>query len=336
MRAQKAGVLRIGVLGCADIAERRMLPSMARQPLVEVTAIASRSLAKARAFTGRFGGTPVAGYAGLLERDDVDAVYLPLPPELHVEWTLRALQAGKHVLCEKPFAARLADADKAVSLARERGLLLMESFMFLHHSQHARVQQLLGDGLIGELRLFGSEFGIPLRRDADGTPRRASTLPEVAAYPLRAAQLFLGPHLRVAGAHVSPATAHGPAPAGGALLTAAGGATAQLAYGVEHAYRSGYDLWGSQGRLRLERAFSTPDEHVPVLHVEQGGAVREIRLAPDTHFTHIAGVFARAVLDREDFTPHTEALLAHARLTDAVEQAAARPGPVEPRPAPLP
>ncbi|WP_393088419.1 hypothetical protein [Streptomyces sp. LN704] len=116
---------------------------------------------------------------------------------------------------------------------------------------------------------------------------------------------------------------YGPAPAGGALLTAPSGAAAQLAYGVEHAYRSGYDLWGSEGRLRLERAFSTPDEHVPVLHVERGGTVQEIRLAPDTHFTNIAGVFARAVLDGEDFTPHTEAVLAHARLVDEVEQAAA-------------
>ncbi|MER7675920.1 Gfo/Idh/MocA family oxidoreductase [Streptomyces sp. NPDC096934] len=319
----KGPVLRIGVLGCADIAGRRMLPSMARQPLVEVTAVASRTPARARAFTDRFGGTPVTGYARLLEREDVDAVYLPLPPELHAQWTLRALAAGKHVLCEKPFALRYADADKAVCLARERGLLLMESFMFLHHSQHARVRRLLDDGLIGELQLFGSEFGIPLRRESDGTHRRASTLPEVAAYPLRAARLFLGPGLRVAGAHVRAAGPHGPAPAGGALLTAPSGAAAQLAYGVEHAYRSGYDLWGSQGRLRLERAFSTPDEHVPVLHVERGSAVEEIRLAPDAHFTNIAGVFARAVLDGEDFTPHTEAVLDHARLVDEVEQAAA-------------
>ncbi|MFD1277037.1 Gfo/Idh/MocA family protein [Streptomyces kaempferi] len=134
-------MLRVGVLGCADIAGRRMLPSMARQPLVEVSAVASRSLDRARAFTDRFGGTPVAGYARLLERADVDAVYVPLPPELHAQWTLRALEAGKHVLCEKPFALRQADADKAVALARERGLLLMESFMFLHHSQHAHVRR---------------------------------------------------------------------------------------------------------------------------------------------------------------------------------------------------
>lgn len=318
------GPLRIGVLGCADIAERRMLPSMQRQPLVQVTAVASRRIERARQFTARFGGTAVAGYEQVLERDDVDAVYIPLPPELHVEWTMRALAAGKHVLCEKPFATSLPDAEKAVSYAREQGLLLMESFMFLHHSQHAQVRQLVAEGLIGEVQLFSSQFGIPLRPDGGpgGASRRASTLPEVAAYPIRAAQLFLGDGLRVAGAQVRPHSPHGPQPAGSALLTAPSGVAAQLSYGVEHGYRSGYALWGSEGRLRLDRAFSTPDEFTPVLHVERGGTVSEIRLKPDRHFTNIAGVFAGAVLRGEDFTPHGEAVLTHARLMDEVEQAA--------------
>jgi NDP-hexose-3-ketoreductase len=318
--------LRLGVLGCADIARRRMLPSLERQPLVEVTAVASRTSEKARQFTDLFGGTPVEGYERLLERDDVDAVYIPLPPEMHVEWTLRALAAGKHVLCEKPFATSLADAEKAVAFARERGLLLMEGFMFLHHSQHARVRELVADGLIGEVQLFSSEFGIPLRpaQEPGGTPRRASTLPEVAAYPIRAAQLFLGPGLRVAGALQRPASAHGPSPAGSALLVSPSGAAAQLAYGVEHAYISGYGLWGSRGRLRLERAFSTPDDFTPVLKVERDGEVSEMALDKDHHFTNIAGVFARAVLHGEDFAPHAEAILDHARLVEEVERAAGR------------
>jgi dTDP-3,4-didehydro-2,6-dideoxy-alpha-D-glucose 3-reductase len=323
--AATAPRLRIGVLGCADIAWRRMLPSMAQQPLVQVTAVASRTLERARTFTDAFGGTPLAGYQHLLERDDVDAVYLPLPPQLHVEWTLRALQAGKHVLCEKPFATDLADAEKAVALARDQGLLLMEDFMFLHHGQHAHVRKLIDDGLIGQVQLFSSQFGIPLRPDPGpgGAPRRASTLPEVAAYPIRAAQLFLGEDLRVVGAQVRPGNPHGPQPAGSALLAAPDGTAAQLAYGVEHGYRSGYGLWGSEGRLRLERAFSTPDEYTPLLQVERGGETRQIPLPPDRHFTNIAGAFARAVLRQEDFAPHARAILAHARLMDQVAHAAA-------------
>ncbi|MGV9290765.1 Gfo/Idh/MocA family protein [Streptomyces sp. NPDC003719] len=322
MSAAAVRPLRLGVLGCADIARRRMLPSLEHQPLVTVAAVASRSPERAREFTDRFGGVPLGSYERLLERDDVDAVYVPLPPELHVRWTLRALEAGKHVLCEKPFAPSAAEAEKAVAAARERGLLLMESFMFLHHSQHARVRELVADGLIGEVQLFSSEFGIPLRPAPGGGGERASTLPEVAAYPLRAARHFLGP-LRVAGAQERAASALGPRPAGSALLVSASGAAAQVAYGVEHAYRSGYSLWGSRGRLRLERAFSTPDEHTPVLRVEREGTVREIALRPDRHFTNIAGVFARTVLEGGDFAPHARDILEHAALVEEVERAAA-------------
>ncbi|MFE0137507.1 Gfo/Idh/MocA family protein [Streptomyces sp. NPDC059037] len=337
-------VLRIGVLGCAGIAERRMLPSLAAQPLVRVTAVASRREERARSFAQRFGGVPVfdgtdadgtdaspdpaaapAAYQQLLERDDVDAVYIPLPPALHHEWTLRALRAGKHVLCEKPFAQTLDQARQAVAVARERGLVVMESFMFLHHSQHTSVRKLVADGRIGELRLFESEFGIPATPDATAPRgvRHASTLPEVAVYPIRAAQFFLGSRLSVLGA-IRRASCDGePDSSGAALLASADGVPAELAYGLEHGYRSGYTLWGSEGSLRLDRAFSTPDDHVPVARVERGGTVTDVPLAPDRQFTNIAGVFARTVLDAQDPAPHADDILHHAELLAELDAAAA-------------
>ncbi len=152
----------------------------------------------------------------------------------------------------------------------------------------------------------------------------ASTLPEVAAYPLRAAQLFLGDDLRVLGAQIRRDGDVGPDSAGAALLGSPSGVSAQLAFGLEHAYRSGYSLWGSEGHLRLERAFSTPDELVPVVRIERQNQVTEVPLAADRQFVNIAGEFARAVLDGEDFGPHYEAVLRQAELVDAMDRAAAR------------
>ncbi|GGS05591.1 oxidoreductase [Streptomyces humidus] len=316
--------LRVGVLGCAGIAERRMLPSMAYQPLVEIAAVASRDGARAEAFAARFGGEPVTGYDRLLEREDVDAVYLPLPPELHVEWTIRALEAGKHVLCEKPFATGRAEAAEAVAAARERRLLLMESFMFLHHPQHAEVARLLADGVIGELRLFHGYFGIPRAgTEADAAPRYASTLPEVAAYPLRAARLFLGDGLRVCGAELRRTERDARPIAGSALLVSSRGVPAHLVFGVDHSYRSGYAMWGSEGHLRLDRAYSTPDEHAPVVRIERQDGVEEVPLPCERQFTRIAGEFARTILDGGDFERHGEDILRQAELVDAVDRAAA-------------
>ncbi|MEU5347098.1 Gfo/Idh/MocA family oxidoreductase [Streptomyces sp. NPDC020766] len=318
MTGPSARPLRIGVLGCADIARRRMLPSLAHQPLVRLTAVAGRDAGRAERLAAEFGCAAVTGYEALLARDDIDAVYLPLPPHLHVEWSVRALEAGKHVLCEKPFAPDAARALAAVRVARERRLLLMESFMFLHHGQHAAVRRLVASGAIGEPRVFTAEFGVP-RLPSGGS---VGTLPEVSTYPVRAARLFLGDELAVLGAQES--RTHGTA-----LLSSPSGVTAQLGYGADHAYRNHYALWGSEGRVSLHRAYSTPDDHVPVVRLERRGDDERLTLPTDRQFTNVAGAFARAVIDGEDFEPYAAAILRQAELLDRISARAAASSPLD-------
>lgn len=286
-----------------------MLPALAEQPLVCVTAIASRSTERARELSGRFGAAPVTGYARLLERADVEAVYVALPTALHAEWTLRALDAGKHVLCEKPFATDPVDARTAAALAEKRGLLLMEAFMFLHHGQHAAVRRMLDDGAIGDLRVFTAEFAIPAL--ADGRP--AAFLPDVAAHPIRAARLFLGSPLSVDGAHEF-----------GALLSTPDGRIAHLTYGVDHAYLNRYRLWGARGSLTLDRVFSTTDDHPPRLTIEREGRTEVVELEPDAQFRNMAGAFAGAIRSGHGFAEHARDLLAQAELTERINRAAVR------------
>src|SRR4051812_19238895 len=114
--------LRFGVLGTAGIARRRMLPALLAAPSVEPVAVASRSLRSAEPVAAEFGLAPVEGYQALRDRDDIDAVYIPLPTGLHAEWVEAALAAGKHVLCEKALVPELATAEKLVARARAAGL----------------------------------------------------------------------------------------------------------------------------------------------------------------------------------------------------------------------
>ncbi|MFI6346457.1 Gfo/Idh/MocA family protein [Streptomyces sp. NPDC050560] len=321
------GRLRVGVLGCADIARRRMLPAMATVPGIEITAVASRDPAKARAFTDTFGGEPVAGYAAALERDDVDAVYIPLATGLHAEWITRALSAGKHVLCEKPLVTRYEEAAKAVSLARERGLLLMESFMFLRHSQHARVRELVADGAIGTLRSLTADFGIPPLPDGDTRYQRAlggSALLDVGVYPLRAAQLYLGSDIRVTGSYLRVDPRRGVDVAGGALLHDEDGVTAHIGFGFVHAYRSRYELWGSSGRIGVERAFTPPAGFQPVIRLERQDVREERTLPADDQFANIAAEFADTIAERRDVEPHLEMILRQSALVEEVFTRAAR------------
>jgi hypothetical protein len=154
------GALRLGILGAARIAVGSIIPAATRTDAVEVAAVATRGGEKARAVRE---AAPEAelfeDYASLLESTEVDAVYVPLPNSMHVEWTLKALEADKHVLCEKPFSLHAEGAERAVKAARSAGLALMEGFMYRLHPQTVRLAQLLRECVVGEVRQAVAEFG---------------------------------------------------------------------------------------------------------------------------------------------------------------------------------
>lgn len=319
--------LRVGIVGCADIAWRRTLPALTANPDVEVVAIASRDRERAQTFADRFGGTPHQGYAAVVERSDVDAVYIPLPLMLHAEWIERSLESDKHVLVEKPMTDSSKESGRLIDLARSRGLVLVENYMFLHHSQHADVRRLLDTGAIGALRGFASTFTIPPKPEGD-----IRYLPHVGGgafldfggYPLRAALHFLGFDLQVVGAAFRVDRRLSVVLSGDVLLITPQGVSAQLKFGMEHSYQNRYSFAGSTGTLALDRVFTPPEHHAPVVRVERQDHREELVLAPDHQFARVVESFARAVLDGEDRRVEQEQTLDQAALIEQVERVAVR------------
>ncbi len=290
--------LRIGIMGCASIALRRVLPAMAALPGTEVAAIASRAAGKAAEVASAYGCRAVEGYQALLELDDVEAVYLPLPNAAHAGWIERALAAGKHVLAEKPLTTSASRTRALIDAARSAGLVLMENVMFVHHSQHAAVKDLVETGAIGELRAFHAAFAVPRRPAGDirhSAELGGGALLDTGVYPVRAALSFLGDDLDVVSAVLTRRRGERVDSAGHALLCGGRGVVAFAAFGIDHAYRSGYELWGSAGRIVLEHAFTPPADHVPVLRLERGSGVEEISLAPDDQVANTLTAFTGAV-----------------------------------------
>jgi dTDP-3,4-didehydro-2,6-dideoxy-alpha-D-glucose 3-reductase len=318
--------IRLGLLGCADVAARRVLPAVATTPGIRLHAVASRTAVKAEEMTRRFGGIPVVGYQALLDRDDVDAVYLPLPAGLHTEWILRALRAGKHVLAEKPLTTSAADTSGAVALAQQQGLVLMENYMFLRHTQHDAVRELIAEGAIGELLAFAATFTIPARPRGDIRYRAelgGGALLDTGGYPVRAAQLFLGQALRVRGATLRQDAELGVDTGGAALLADGDGVTAQLTFGLDHAYTSRYSFVGSRGRLMLDHAFTPPATHRPTVRLDRQDHREERTLPADDQYAGSVGAFADAVRERGD--PGMDATLRQAELIDEIRLCAAEP-----------
>ncbi|OEU85641.1 oxidoreductase [Streptomyces abyssalis] len=318
---------RIGVLGCAEIARRRMLPAMAASGRTEIAAIASRALHRAEEAARPYGCRAVHGYQALLEDPSVEAVYVPLPAALHAHWAGAALAAGKHVLAEKPLTTDREATAELIGSARARGLALMENVLFVHHSQHETVRTLLSDDVIGELRSFRAEFTVPRRADDDirySAELGGGALWDTAVYPLRAALHFLGPRLAVLGASLISGPGQEVDTAGAALLRTPDGVTAQLAFGLDHGYRSLYEITGTRGRITLDRAFTPPADHVPTLHVETSDGTEILELQPHDQVSATLAAFADAVRTGKGAGTAQSACLRQAALLEEIASSAAR------------
>jgi xylose dehydrogenase (NAD/NADP) len=162
-----SGPVRWGLLSTARINEA-ILSGARQSERTDVVAVASRDQAHADAYAGEHGIARAYGsYDDLLRDDDVEVVYVPLPNSLHVEWSIRALEAGKHVLCEKPLDRRIDAVERAFDAAERAGRLLMEAFMYRHHPQTQAAAEIVRDGGIGELRQLRSLLSFPLTDEAD-------------------------------------------------------------------------------------------------------------------------------------------------------------------------
>ena len=185
-----------GVLGTADIARGQTIPAMKTADNCTLYAIAGRSLAKAQGFQGEFGFEKAYGsYEELLNDPKVEAVYIPLPNDLHCAWTVRALQAGKHVLCEKPLAVSKAQAETMFRAAEENGVFLMEAFAYLHSPIVSAVRSEIEAGTIGEIRYLESAFLTGRRPDTDIRLRRETfggAMYDLGCYAMSMALYLMG------------------------------------------------------------------------------------------------------------------------------------------------
>jgi predicted dehydrogenase len=249
--------VRWGIISTANIARGQFLPGLRAAGGIPA-AVAGRDLGRAQAWAEQHGvDRAVAGYQALIDDPDIDALYIPLPNSLHADQTIKALRAGKPVLCEKPLCGTLAEAEQVLAVAAETGTLLWEAFVFPFHAQFAAVQKLLADGAIGELLEIQSDFhfmvrnpaNIRLARDLDG-----GALNDVGCYPVRIAlELFGAGHTdawatAVWGGHDVDVDTQG-------SLGFPGGRRLLLTCGMRRAYDTFTRLLGTAGQIQLTNPF---------------------------------------------------------------------------------
>lgn len=309
--------MRLGLLSTARINEM-VVAAAAASDRVEVVAVASRGAERARAYGAKHGIPRAhASYPALLADRDVDAVYVSVPNALHVDWTIRALEAGKHVLCEKPFDSDPAKVERAFDAAETAGLVLMEAFMYRHHPQTAALQRLVQSGAIGELRLIRSFLGFRLddRADIRMQPHLAGgSFLDAGCYTVSVARLLAGEPESVFGEQVLGETGVDLAFAGS--LRFPGGVLAQVGASYLVPLRRELEVLGSEGSVRSRDPFRPNREGALVLE-RDGEARKRIEPAPDDpyrlqleNFADAAGGRAEPLVGREESVAQARALAA--------------------------
>jgi NDP-hexose-3-ketoreductase len=303
--------IKIGVMGCANIATRSIIPKIKANPLFELVSIASRSLDKAQKYADLFNCKALGSYEELVNSNDIDAIYMPLPTGLHEEWVLKSLDKNKHILIEKSLAINYQSAKKMVEKAKEKNLLIMEDFMFLYHSQQNHIKQVLNNGEIGEIRCFRSSFGFPPFTDDNFRYNKelgGGALLDAAAYTVRASQLFFGNDLNVQAAQLNTINNKEVDIYGGAFLTDSKGTVMQLAFGFDNYYQCNYEFWGSKGKLIVHKSFTPKENEKPVITIHKQDESHEYSLPSDDHFKNILTEFATSITSGNFEVKYTEIL----------------------------
>jgi dTDP-3,4-didehydro-2,6-dideoxy-alpha-D-glucose 3-reductase len=317
--------VKIGVLSTANISKRSLIPAIKSLPeLYELRGIASRDLSKAEELAREFDAEAYGSYEALLDKEIIDAVYIPLPNALHYRYAKLALASGIHVLVEKSLACSLSEVEELVELAKKNKLVMLENFQFRFHSQLKFLKEQIKNGKLGELRMLKAFFGFPPFADADNIRYQkhlgGGALLDAGAYTTKISQILLGLGLQVKAASLNSAPAREVDIWGGAYLEHPdNGVFATLAFGFDLYYQCGVELWFSKGKISTNRLFTAPAPYEPKFEIENAEGKSVLTLDPDDHFSNMLSYFFDCIFDSGKMEKENEQNLDQARLLESIK-----------------
>lgn len=327
---RQTGKLNWGVLGTARIV-RKTIPAFQKARNGTVVGVASRTETKANEYAEKY-NVPQAfvSYDALLASPDIDAVYIALPNALHHEWVLRALRAGKHVLCEKPLAMSAAEGKDVERVSHETGLKVLEGFMYRFHPRFEKLQELLQERVVGKLTFIRVSHSFAA--ESDGNIRWVSGLGggalfDVGCYCVNISRTLTGEEPVEVSAFATYEAAEDKGRIDSSiagLLRFPGGEAALFDCGINLERRNHLELVGTAGRLYLENPFSLLEEDsvIEEHHFGQGSVTHEIK--GENHFVRMAEHFAEAVLNGAPLRYGLDDAVGNAHILEALARAAER------------
>ncbi len=288
--------INFGVIGCGYISKKSVIPAINDGLYSSLIAVCDIDVERMKIVSQKYHTDNEEDYSRLLNRKDIDAVYIATPIGKHTEICIEAAQKGKHILCEKSLTSSLDETEKVIEACEDNHVALLEGFMYQYHTQHAIVRDLIRDDRIGQPVHFHARFGFPpLDRKNFRYSKElgGGSLLDAGAYTIHAARnIFNKEPIKV------NAVLHNEGreiDVYGSALLDFGKETASLVFGFNNFYQNTYSVWGTRGLITLKRAFSIPSDLKPTLILEQQDNYKEIVLPECNHFDKEIEIFCKNI-----------------------------------------
>lgn len=322
--------LRWGILSTASIGLRKVIPGMQKSEHCSMAAIASRNLANAEKSAKALGIARAYGsYEELLADPEIDAVYNPLPNQLHVPWTIKAAEAGKHVLCEKPIALNADEARTLLAVRQRTGVKIAEAFMIRTHPQWLRVHRLIAEGLIGDLRSIGgffSYYNVDPANIRNHVESGGGALLDIGCYCVHGSRYLFGrPPRRVIGlVERDPAMGIDRLTSG---MMDFGGCQSIFTCSTQFVPYQRMQFFGTRGRIEIEIPFNAPVDRPTRIFIDTGADVFGGGISVETfptcdQYALQGDAFARAVLEGGEVPVPLEDAIENMAVMDAIFKSA--------------
>ena len=293
--------VKIGIIGCSRISRNSVIPAILKSKVAEIEIIGSRTINKAREFSREFDCKNFGVYEDVISDKSIDAVYISTPIGTHEEWAIKATSEGKHVYCEKSSTTSFESAKKMIESAKQNNVRIMEGFMYKFHPQHQKVQELINDNRIGNLISFNGVFGFPEFPDGDIRYKKnlgGGFLNDSGCYPISASRMIFQEEPIGVSSSLSIDSKTGVDVRGVSFMTFENEKTASITYGNGNYYQSKYSVWGTDGIIALERAYSVPSDFETDVSLQYSEGYNwksrkneKIKIKPKDHFLEMINDF---------------------------------------------
>lgn len=315
--------VRWGVLSTAGIAQKELIPAFERATNAKVTGIASGSIEKAEAVAQKFSiDKTYDSYEQLLDDPDIDAVYIPLPNHLHKKWVIAAANKGKHILCEKPASMNAAEFKEMKVVCEENNIIFMEAFMYYFHPQHARVNEIIDNGEIGEVKFVRAGFSFSIGKEKATNIRMSQekgggSIYDIGCYAIHSIRNVLKQEPKTVHVHATVDPDYDVDVDAVTFLSFDNGVRASFDVSFHQAKRAEYEVFGTEGKISVPRAYR-PDWHSGegLIIVEKDNFKRQEAIYADQYRNQVEHI-SNVILDQNNLHLDWNNTLANMHVIDA-------------------